>query len=309
MINLNTEINYEKKFQSYISLFEMDYKKAVSHLLKKYGPAKDDYYREKSYFRFLNDEIKTITKGKYSRTSEGLFCHHIYENEELMLSNIHSIKSMKLPYHYQKKENLVYCDLIEHAILHILIADETNHQYGYPGYISYLEILIKDWYINDLSPKPNWMKACKERAYLPPYYIKKIISKIDYILSNNETVNKQIAEENKRLNIIKETRRREELSGLLKYKYLYENHFDDLVSNSRDYFINMIMKFGNERDYKKVKSMNINKQKEQLANDISILVNNEIEEIKNFKYASISNEEFLNLSESIQIIYEKNSKN
>lgn len=300
MVNLNNEINYEKKFKSYMALFEMDYEKAICHLLKKYGPVKDDYYREKSYFKFLNDEIKSITKGKYSRTSEGLYCHHIYENEELMLSNINIIKYMKLPYYYQKKENLVYCDLIEHAILHILIADETNHKYGYAGYITYMESIIKDWYIKNLSPKPDWMKACKERAYLPPSYIRKIISKIDYILSNNKIVNKQIAEEKKKINTIKETNRKRKLPSLLKYKYLYKNRFDDLVKKEREYFISLITDLGNESDSKKVISMNINKQKEQLANEILIMVNNEIEEIKNFKYAPISNEDFTNLSESIQ---------
>ena len=35
----------------------------------------DDYYREKSYERFLNNEIKHITKGKYSRTNDGVFCN------------------------------------------------------------------------------------------------------------------------------------------------------------------------------------------------------------------------------------------
>lgn len=87
---------------------------------------------------------------------------------------------------------------------------------------------------------------------------------------------------------------------MLEYKYLYENRFDDLVKKEREYFISLITDLGNESDSKKVISMNINKQKEQLANEISIMVNNEIEEIKSFKYVPISNEEFTNLSESIQ---------
>ena len=53
------------------------YSQAVAYLLNKYGAVTDDYYKEKSYTRFLNGEIKSITKGKYTRSSEGLYCHHI----------------------------------------------------------------------------------------------------------------------------------------------------------------------------------------------------------------------------------------
>src|SRR5699024_1470437 len=81
---------------------------------------------------------------------------------------------------------------------------------------------------------------------LPPSYIRKIISKIDYILSNNEIVNKQIAEEKKKIDTIKETNRKRKLPSLLEYKYLYENRFDDLVKKEREYFISLITDLGNE---------------------------------------------------------------
>lgn len=55
--------------ERYLELLTKSYEEAVQILLKKYGKAKDDYYRENSYNRFLNGEIKSITKGKYSRTS------------------------------------------------------------------------------------------------------------------------------------------------------------------------------------------------------------------------------------------------
>lgn len=50
---------------------EMNYDEFVSYLLKKYGPAKYDY--------FTNATCKTKSK-RISRTKEGLFCHHIDED-------------------------------------------------------------------------------------------------------------------------------------------------------------------------------------------------------------------------------------
>ena len=105
----------------YNSLLKMSYDDAVSLLLKKYGPSKADYFSEKSYQRFLNNEIKTISKGKISRTNEGLYCHHIDENKYLRISKPEVIKMFNIPFSSQRKESLVYCDIIEHAALHALI--------------------------------------------------------------------------------------------------------------------------------------------------------------------------------------------
>ena len=49
----------------------------LEHLLKKYGKAKGDY--------FLTETCATKNK-KVSRTSEGLFCHHIDEDKAINLS-------------------------------------------------------------------------------------------------------------------------------------------------------------------------------------------------------------------------------
>lgn len=70
--------NYEE-YENLLSKFNYD--EAVEFLLQKYGSAQDDYFRENSYQRFLKKEIKNITKGKFSRTSEGLYCHHIDEKK------------------------------------------------------------------------------------------------------------------------------------------------------------------------------------------------------------------------------------
>lgn len=99
---------------------EMNYDEFVSYLLKKYGPAKYDY--------FTNATCKTKSK-RISRTKEGLFCHHIDEDKGYILS--HTGCALEQPFEYQKAERLVYCNYIEHLLLHILIGKNafwSKHQ-------------------------------------------------------------------------------------------------------------------------------------------------------------------------------------
>ncbi|WP_246095134.1 hypothetical protein [Salinicoccus cyprini] len=153
-------------YKEYENLLTKTYDEAVEFLLQKYGAAQYDYFSEKSYQRFENGEIKNITRGKYKRTNEGLYCHHIDEIKELKISDPLFIKKNKIPFQYQKKDRLVYCDLIEHTILHILITKETSHEFGAPGYEAYLKPMIEEWYVDKFIPKPEWMKACRNRSFL-----------------------------------------------------------------------------------------------------------------------------------------------
>src|SRR5699024_9584441 len=95
------------KLTEYKHLLSKSYDEAIAFLLEKYGAAQDDYYRERSYYRFLKGEIKNITYGKYSRTSEGLYCHHIDEIKELKISDQSYVKANNLSFEYQKKDRLV----------------------------------------------------------------------------------------------------------------------------------------------------------------------------------------------------------
>ena len=70
---------------------EMNYDEFVSYLLKKYGPAKYDY--------FTNATCKTKSK-RISRTKEGLFCHHIDEDKGYMLSHTGcALEQLQIPAH------------------------------------------------------------------------------------------------------------------------------------------------------------------------------------------------------------------
>ena len=94
----------------------MSYSEQVDYLLKKYGSAKYDY--------FYNESCKS-RDSKVSRTKEGLVCHHIDEDKAIMLSS--PSYAAKNKFDYQKADRLVYCNLLEHLLLHIKIIIEPRH--------------------------------------------------------------------------------------------------------------------------------------------------------------------------------------
>ena len=94
----------------------MSYEEQVQYLLDKYGSAEYDY--------FCNESCKS-RNSKVSRTKEGLVCHHIDEDKAIMLSS--PSYAAKNRFDYQKADRLVYCNLLEHLLLHIKIVIEPRH--------------------------------------------------------------------------------------------------------------------------------------------------------------------------------------
>lgn len=130
----------------------MTYAKLVNHLLNKYGKAEHDYFR--------NETCKS-KNPKVPRTSEGLYCHHIDEDKAIMLSN--DKFAIKNPYEYQKADRLVYCNILEHLILHIKIMEEPKNfeanEYelqGIGGVYNLICPQIND-YFNGYSFKQQWL--------------------------------------------------------------------------------------------------------------------------------------------------------
>lgn len=176
------------KLIGYQKMLQGTYDEAIILLLKKYGTVGDDYFREKSYELFLSGKRKSITRGKYSRTSDGLYCHHIDEFKDLNLSNLNFIKKFRYPYEYHRKERLVYCDLFEHTILHALIINDsyinategdllTGSYHGRsPGYLSHLVPNITDWFVRGKKPSKNWEMKCYNKAYLSTSETLKILN-------------------------------------------------------------------------------------------------------------------------------------
>lgn len=185
---------YERKYNYYKGLLNLSYSDMVQHLIEKHGEVIDNYYKEKSYNKFLNGEIKRIAYGKYTKTKEGLYCHHIMENEYENISNKEYIAHYKYPYEYHHKENLVYCDLIEHLILHALITKETNGDRGFKGLVEFLIPIAEEWYIDGDEPRELWMQLCRERAFLSEEYTKKLLSDVDELLKDVEAYQELLEE-------------------------------------------------------------------------------------------------------------------
>ena len=99
------------------SVFEINnYREACKFLQAKYGVPKHDYYHIGT--------TGSLTSYVISRGSEGLQCHHICEDLVPSLSSKEQAeKYWKEHPEYQAKENLCYCNLLEHAWLHILITE------------------------------------------------------------------------------------------------------------------------------------------------------------------------------------------
>jgi hypothetical protein len=95
----------------------MTYEELVSFLLEKYGNAKYDF--------FCNYTCKS-KNPKVRRTKEGLFCHHIDEKIIPLLCKQECAR--KFSYDYQKADRLVYCNILEHLILHIKIYEFSKRK-------------------------------------------------------------------------------------------------------------------------------------------------------------------------------------
>lgn len=211
-------------YKEYQDLLSKNYDEVVDFLLQKYGSAQDDYFREKSYKRFMNNEIKNITRGNFSRTSEGLYCHHIDENRMIKISDQNVIKEYKIPFEYQKKERLVYCDLIEHSILHALIAKETSSKFGVPGFTAYLAPNIEEWYLDKKIPNREWMKNCHKKSFLVPQEAFDILKTMHNMIGENyyESLSEYYEEQKRRKELIEEQKKKERIRWINAAKSLHD---------------------------------------------------------------------------------------
>ena len=90
------------------SVRNMTYLEYCDYLQAKYGIGLTDYM------------TKSFNKNqKCTRTKEGLLVHHKDEDKMIMLSTKQIAE--RFPFEWQTKEHLVYCDMLEHLLLHILI--------------------------------------------------------------------------------------------------------------------------------------------------------------------------------------------
>ena len=122
-----TSVNY------YSRLMSISYDEIIKILHKKYGKCKYDYFKKQSFENFIENKSKNINHNKKrSRYSEGLFLHHIDEN---IIENLSSLRVIKKnpSFIFQQRDHLVYCNYLEHLILHTTILKETNGKLSFKG--------------------------------------------------------------------------------------------------------------------------------------------------------------------------------
>lgn len=124
--------------EEYNKIKNLKYKKYVKYLQQKYGLPNKPYFKIDDKGNWI-----TITKGgkrfldketSISRLEEGLVIHHVEEDKYYDLSN----KYLACFYSYknQQEKKLVYCDLLEHWLLHIMI-NEENAERKIPKHLLY----------------------------------------------------------------------------------------------------------------------------------------------------------------------------
>lgn len=158
---------------------QIPYTGYVEQLLKKYGRAKSNYFK---------DQECTIVNPAARRTDEGLFCHHIDEDKAIMLSD--DRHAAENPYDYQRKERLVYCNLLEHLLLHVKIAEEprnpnaNNELVGIGGAINFIVKQLNDIYGGKTFAE-EWRKKIAEQVidYFDEYL--EILNHLWEVIQNN----------------------------------------------------------------------------------------------------------------------------
>ena len=140
------------KMTEFESVKSMTYLEYCDYLQGKYGVGRVDYMT-----RAYNKN------NKVSRTSDGLIAHHKAEDKMILLSTKEVAKNC--PYEWQLKENIVYCDYLEHLLLHVLICkypSPNKHplaDVGIGGVVNFIVPELNDLYSGWVSKQP-WRINC-----------------------------------------------------------------------------------------------------------------------------------------------------
>ena len=141
--------------EEYQKVKNLNYLEYCDYLQGKYGIGRADYM------------TKSFNKNqKVSRAKEGLYAHHKMENEYPCLSE--KIMAKRFPWECQAKENIVYCDELEHLYLHILIAEisSTNSHRRFFDLSDAVQIMISNLFdvYSGYEAKVGWKRSCDDKV-------------------------------------------------------------------------------------------------------------------------------------------------
>ncbi|MDV3157533.1 MAG: hypothetical protein Q8760_02295 [Candidatus Phytoplasma australasiaticum] len=151
--NVNINIKYSI---SYMML--LTYNQIIDILLDKYGEVPGNYFLDRKCTK-INEYIK--------RSSEGLQIHHIKENEMKGLSNPEL--AQKAPFSYQMEYNLVYCNLLEHFLLHCKIWDHSSNPLQFDVGQNGAQILLNELekiHFDNYWQNKNYKRKAAQKIFL-----------------------------------------------------------------------------------------------------------------------------------------------
>lgn len=114
-------------------ILNLSYDDYVEFLQQKYGIPEMPYFTKESYKSYLAEKTESFMhkplKNRITRSSEGLFVHHVDEDKAIMLSTPEVCKQFGYPFKFQKPKHLCYCDAVEHLLLHIKIIEKDMKEH------------------------------------------------------------------------------------------------------------------------------------------------------------------------------------
>lgn len=168
----------------YEKVKDYSYLEYCDYLQEKYGIGLCDYMRP------------SWTKNtKVTRTKEGLYAHHKYEDHAIMLSHPEYAKNN--PYEWQLKENIVYCDLLEHLFLHILICENPsvnkneNEAVGVGGVVNHIVPELNDVYSGFVA-KQAWQLNCHTAVINDKNVYLELLKRFKKFYGNNQLIIKDL---------------------------------------------------------------------------------------------------------------------
>ncbi|WP_342255477.1 hypothetical protein [Spiroplasma endosymbiont of Poecilobothrus nobilitatus] len=165
------EICYDIK-----KILKLSYEEYWNYLIKKYGKVNGDY--------FLTTEMKSIN-NKIKKGNAGLCIHHIDEDKAIMLSTPEFAR--KSPFNYQKSDRLVYCNLLEHLILHTKIYFLNQNEFPSRFVLNYISQLI-----NIYNGKQYRKKYYKKIAEIVLPEKENFIEYLKYFINKSKCLNYKI---------------------------------------------------------------------------------------------------------------------
>ena len=132
----------------------MAYLEYCDYLQSKYGIGVCDYFNE-----------NWSANSKCKRTKEGLFAHHKAELYAPQLSD--KKQAQNFPFEWQTAKWIVYCDYLEHFLLHIMICKapkpiNKNQRVGAVGITHYIAPTLFQLYSGDV-PEKGWQTTCFDK--------------------------------------------------------------------------------------------------------------------------------------------------